>query len=91
MDTDLAGLAAQQTTCGLTDNPRQFTEAPLVGILRQAWRQRYGHRDGMDYPTVPFYPQWRVIVTVMTTGAEPLALCGVVANGTANVSYLFPG
>jgi hypothetical protein len=54
MDTDLAGLAAQQTTCGLTDNPRQFTEAPLVGIFRQAWRQRYGHRDGMDYPTVPF-------------------------------------
>jgi hypothetical protein len=30
-------------------------------------------------------------VTTPTTGAEPLALYGVVASGTANVSYLFPG
>lgn len=31
------------------------------------------------------------VVTVSTTGAEPLALYGVVATEAANVSYLFPG
>lgn len=30
-------------------------------------------------------------VTVPTTGAEPLSLYGIVASGTANVAYLFPG
>jgi hypothetical protein len=30
-------------------------------------------------------------LTVPTTGAEPLALYGVVASSTANVSFLFPG
>jgi hypothetical protein len=30
-------------------------------------------------------------VTIPTTGAEPLAFYGIVATGTANVSYLFPG
>jgi hypothetical protein len=30
-------------------------------------------------------------VTVPTTGAEPLALYGIVASGTANVAFLFPG
>jgi hypothetical protein len=30
-------------------------------------------------------------MTIPTTGAEPLALYGIVASGTANVSYLFPG
>jgi hypothetical protein len=30
-------------------------------------------------------------LTIPTTGAEPLSLYGIVATGTANVSYLFPG
>jgi hypothetical protein len=30
-------------------------------------------------------------LTVPTTGSEPLALYGIVASSTANVSYLFPG
>jgi hypothetical protein len=30
-------------------------------------------------------------LTIPTTGAEPLALYAVVASGTSNVRYLFPG
>ena len=48
-------MVAQQTLIGLTDNPRQFREPPLSGIFRQAWRERFGHSDGMRNPlTMPF-------------------------------------
>jgi hypothetical protein len=30
-------------------------------------------------------------LTVPTTGAEPLALYGIVATGTQNVSFIYPG
>ena len=41
-------MVAQQTLIGLTDNPGQFREPPLSGILRQAWRERFGDSDGMN-------------------------------------------
>lgn len=47
-------MVAQQTLIGLTDNPRQFREPPLSGIF-QAWRERFGHSDGMNnLLTMPF-------------------------------------
>jgi hypothetical protein len=48
-------MVAQQTLIGLTDNPGQFREPPLSGIFRQAWRERFGHSDGMkNLLTMPF-------------------------------------
>jgi hypothetical protein len=48
-----AALAAQMTLCGMSDNPGQFRENPMSAIFRQAWRERFGHSDGMDM-TCPF-------------------------------------
>jgi hypothetical protein len=53
MDTDSA-LAAQMMMCGLSDDPGQFREAPLSALWRQAWNERYGHSDGLDYLHCPF-------------------------------------
>jgi hypothetical protein len=50
-------MAAQGTLIGLSDNPRQFREPPLVGIFRQAqreWERSQRGGDGMDYMTVKF-------------------------------------
>jgi hypothetical protein len=48
-------MVAQQTLIGLTDNPGQFREPPLWGIVRQAWRERIEHSDGMNnLLTMPF-------------------------------------
>ena len=48
------GIAAQQMMCGMSDNPGQFREPAMSALFRQAWRERFGHRDGMDYLRVPF-------------------------------------
>ena len=48
-----AALAAQMTLCGMSDNPGQFREPAMSALFRQAWRERFGHRDGMDYLRVP--------------------------------------
>jgi hypothetical protein len=50
-----AAIAAQVTMCGLSDRPGQFREDPMSALFRQAWRERFGHSDGMDM-TCPFYP-----------------------------------
>jgi hypothetical protein len=50
-------LAAQYMLCGLSDNPRQFREPPMSGLLRHAQREweRSQHRDdGGGMMTVPF-------------------------------------
>ena len=43
------GVAAQQLMCGVSDNPSQFREPPLSGILRHAQREweRSRGEDGM--------------------------------------------
>ncbi|MBV8348449.1 MAG: hypothetical protein JOZ49_13210 [Mycolicibacterium sp.] len=42
-------MAAQQLMCGVSDNPSQFREPPLSGILRHAQREweRSRGEDGM--------------------------------------------
>jgi hypothetical protein len=47
-------MAAQGTLIGLSDCPGQFREPAMSALFRQAWRERFGHRDGMDYLKVPF-------------------------------------
>jgi hypothetical protein len=49
-----AALAAQMTLCGMSDNPGQFREPAMSAIFRHAWRERFGHRDPVDYMHVPF-------------------------------------
>jgi hypothetical protein len=49
-----AVLAAQMTLAAMCDGPGQFRENPMSALFRQAWRERFGHRDGMDYLRVPF-------------------------------------
>lgn len=51
---DWVALAAQQALIGLSDNPRQFHEPPLVGIFRHAARARPRDSDQMSYMTMPF-------------------------------------
>jgi hypothetical protein len=50
----LETMATQQMLSGMSDNPRQFHEPPLSTIFRHAWRERFGHRDQVDYMQVPF-------------------------------------
>jgi hypothetical protein len=50
-------MATQQMMCGLSDDPDQFRERPLSGILRHAqreWERSRGGDGGMDYLSVPF-------------------------------------
>ena len=55
MDKDLAGIAAQQMMCGLSDNPMQYREPPLSAISQQCWDAKYGQGDsGPDYLQIPF-------------------------------------
>jgi hypothetical protein len=50
----MGAIAAQVTLCGLSDNPDQFREAPMSRLFRQAWNERFGHSDGMEYLHIPF-------------------------------------
>ena len=50
---EMGAIAAQVTLCGLSDNPGQFREAPMSRLFRQAWNERYGHSDGLDYRGTP--------------------------------------
>lgn len=50
----MGAIAAQVALCGLSDNPELFREAPMSALLRQAWRERYGHAFGISYLDVPF-------------------------------------
>jgi hypothetical protein len=47
-------LAAQMTLAVMSDGPGQFGGNPMSALFQQAWRERFGHRDGMDYLRVPF-------------------------------------
>jgi hypothetical protein len=48
-------MANHHMLAGLSDNPRQFRgEDPMSALFRQCWREKCGHRDGMNYMTVPF-------------------------------------
>jgi hypothetical protein len=53
-DTDSRVRGAIGHRPGKGDNPGQFREPPLSGIFRHAWRERFGHRDPVDYMHVPF-------------------------------------
>ena len=50
----MGALAAQHTLISMSDNPGQFREPPMSALLRQAWRARERHDDGMSYLDVPF-------------------------------------
>jgi hypothetical protein len=51
----LNAMATQYMLAGMSDNPRQFRgEDPMAALFKQCWREKYGHRDGMSYMTVPF-------------------------------------
>ena len=50
----MGAIAAQQTLIGMSDRLEQFREAPLCALFRQAWNERYGHSDGLDYLHCPF-------------------------------------
>jgi hypothetical protein len=49
-----AALAAQATLCGMSDNPGQFKEPAMSALFRQAWRERFGHRDAITTCFCPF-------------------------------------
>jgi hypothetical protein len=60
MDTDAAQQRAtetmltQQMLAGMSDQPGQLRQDPMMALLRQARRAREGQGDGMSYLTVPF-------------------------------------
>jgi hypothetical protein len=52
---ELQTLQAQHMLAGMSDNPQQFRgEDPMSALLKQCWREKYGHSGGMDYMTVKF-------------------------------------
>jgi len=48
-------MATQHVLAGMSDNPVQFRQDPMMALLNQAYRARSGQDDGqIPYLSVPF-------------------------------------
>lgn len=51
---ELNTMMTQPMLCGLSGNPQQYREPPLVGPFRQAYRAWSGHGEPLNYDRVRF-------------------------------------